>query len=163
MIAMLAATWPMSVLAMQGTSPPQGKRLNMQVHGNAQGSSNIKLLDVLKNQKLEHYSAVTIGKAFDNYKYFSKVAWKESPATNGKIYFDCTGMIKKKMFTLDKSWDDVAFREVEVKFVVNPSGEYGVVMATRIDMKKDGQVVRLPLADLKGLLNSIYANKEISF
>jgi hypothetical protein len=163
MIVLLTAAFSMSAYAEYGTTPSPRKPLNIQVHGSGKGVSNIKMLDILKNQRLEHYPALPIGKAFDNYQYFSKVAWKESRAPYAKTYFDCTGMIKKKMFGLDKSWDGVASRELEVKFVVKSSGDYGVVMATRIDMKKDGTAVRLPIQDLKGLLDSIYANKEISF
>lgn len=163
MIVMLTAAWSLPAFATPGALLPPGKPLNIQVHGTGRETSKVTMLDMLKKQKLANYPAKTIGKAFDEYRYFTKVAWKEYPAPNAKTYFDLTGRVKKKLFGLDKSWDGVAYRDLEVKFVVKPDGDYGVVMASRIDVKKDGAVVRVPLQDLTGLLNSIYADREISF
>jgi len=163
MTVILTASWSLSASATPGALPPQGKPINIQVHGSGKETSKLTMLDMLKKQKLANHPAKTIGQAFDEYRYFTKVAWKEYPAAYAKTYFDLTGRVKKKLFGLDKSWDGVAFRDLEVKFVAKPDGDYGVVMASRIDVKKDGTVVRVPLQDLTGLLDSIYANKEISF
>jgi hypothetical protein len=163
MIAMLALAWALPAAAEHGTARPQVNPNNLRFHGDAKETTKVTMLELLKKQKLADYPAATIGKAFDNYRYFSEVAWKEYPALHGKVYFECTGRIKKKWFGLDKSWDGVAVRHLELKFVVSPDGDYGVVMATRIDRKNDDKVVRTPLTDLRVLLDSIYANREISF
>lgn len=160
---MLTATWSLPASATPGAVPSQGKAFNIQVHGTGKETTRITMLDMLKQQKLANYPGKTIGKAFDEYRYFSKVTWKEFPSSNAKTYFDLTARVKKKIFGLDRSWEGVAYRDLEVKFVVKPDGDYGVVMASRIDVKKDGAVVRIPMQDLSGLLNSIYANREISF
>ena len=46
--------------------------------------------------------------------------------------------------------------------MLEPDGDYGVVMATRIDVRKDGKIVRSPVS-LKVLLDSVYASRELSF
>lgn len=159
---MLTAAWSLPAVASPGAAP-QGKAINMQVHGSGKETSKVTMVDMLKQQALEHYPGKTIGKAFDEYRYFTKVTWKEFPSSNAKTYVDLTARVKKKLLGLDKSWDGVAYRDLEVKFVVKPDGDYGVVMATRIDAKKDGAIVRVPMQDLSGLLNNIYANREIQF
>lgn len=163
MICMLVAIFSMSAFAAEGAPSPQKQPANITAHGNGKESSKTTMVDLLKKQKLANYPTLTIGNAFDNYRYISKINWKELPDTNGKIYIHFSGDIKKKWFGLDKSWDDVGFRQLEVKFVVTPNGDYGVVMASRIDYKKLGGVEKVPIADLKGLLDSIYTNKEIAF
>ena len=77
----LACSTP--ALAAHGTDSPQGRPLNIQVHGGGKVSSNITMLDLLKKQRLTNYPTATIGKAFDDYKYFSKIRWKEYPAAYG--------------------------------------------------------------------------------
>jgi hypothetical protein len=162
---LLAMAFSVSTFAAESTPPSQskGSKLNMQVHGSGKGNSNRTLLDVLKEQKLADYPTANIGQAFDKYKFFSKVVWKESRAANGKTYFDCNAGIKKKIIGLDKSWDNITYREIEVKFVVTPDGDYGVVMVSQINLTKDGKLVKEPITNMKSLLDSIYENKEISF
>lgn len=135
----------------------------MQIHGSSGKPDNTTFLEVLKKQKLANYPAVTIGVAFDEYRFFSKVTWKETPGTNGRIYCDVTGVIKDKAFKSLFRRDNVATRYLEVKLLVKPSGDYGVIMASRIDVKKDGKIEKFPIPDLKYLLDRIYANEEISF
>lgn len=134
------------------------QKMEGQVHGGSP-STGITLPEVIKRKKLQNYPSATIGDAFSKYKYFSKVEWQEYQASSGKIYINCTGHLKKKGF-----WNMVHHPQaVEVKFVVYPTGEYGVLMVSRIDYNNDGKNEKYPLADMNGVLKRIYSNQEISF
>ena len=142
-----------------GGSVKKQNPAELQVHGSGGSSKGIPLSAVIKEKKLSNYPDVTIGDVFSNYKYFSKVEWQEYQSASGKIYIDCTGQLKKKGF-----WNNVHNQQaVEVKFVVYPTGDFGVVMVSRIDYKNKGKIEKYPVADIKGVIDRIYANKEISF
>lgn len=150
-----------SVMAETAPVTPK-KQTNLQVHGDGNVTSRLTMVDVVKKQKLAGYTARTVGEAFGNYRYFSKVEWKESPG-DGKTYVDFSGMLKKSMFSLDFYVDDTAVRNVEAKFVVYNSGDFGLVMMTLVEFKHDGTQKRTVLTDMGGVLNSIYANNKIRF
>lgn len=164
-ITLLVLVWAVPLFASPDpvNLSPQKKQVNIQVHGSGKENTKTTMLDVLKKLKLENYPAKTIGQAFGEYSYFTKVEWKESPGSYAKTYVDLTARVKKKFFGLDKSWDGVAVRNLEVKFVMKPDGDFGVVMAARVDVKRDGTIERVPFNNLNLLLNTIYSNKEISF
>lgn len=135
----------------------------MQIHGGSATGDSVKFIDVLKKQVLANYPSATIGEAFDRYRYFSRVDWKEFPEPDGKIYFDFTGALKPKMFSFTSGSNDTAVQFLQVKFLVDPTGAFGVVMATRVDLKKNGTVERTALPQMKPVLDRIYSNEEIRF
>ena len=164
MVALLAAV---PVWAEQGKMDiPAAKPRQLQVHGPAlpaKPGEESGLAGVMKNAKLFNYPAMTIGEAIDGYKYFTKREWKETRSTRGKIYVDFTGWLKKGLFDFSSIKKGISSRAVGIKFLVNPDGSYGAVMASKVEIKSDGMMNSVPIDDLDGILKKIYANKEIRF
>lgn len=150
------------VVASAGAQEVGRQPGNIQVHGTG-AAKPVTLLDVLKKQKLANYPTAPIGDAFEKYGYFSRTEWKTYTEENGKIYIDFIGRFKKKWFGFANYPNNLASRDLEVKFVVNMTGDYGIVMGTIIELKKDGTVEKKPIEKLNGVIEKIYANKEIIF
>jgi hypothetical protein len=117
------------------------------------------LAKVLKNVKLPSHPSKTFGEAVDSYRYFSKKEWKETHSSNGKVYVDFTGWLKKN--SLDFS--EVSERGVGIKFLVKPDGNYAVVMVSKLEIKTDGKMFSDPQSDISGILNKLYKNVELKF
>lgn len=163
-VFMLLVGLTSAVIVSSGEAFGQPGNMPMQIHGNSSGKAEkMTLLDILKRQKLVNYPSATIGEAFDKYRFFTKGTWQESHSAYGKTYFDFTGMLKKGFMDTLLLLGDTAMYAVEIKFAISPSGDYGVVMASRIDYKRDGRVEKTPIPDLKGLLDKLYANERMNF
>lgn len=121
------------------------------------------LSEAIKNKTLPDYPAMTIGKAFDGYSYFSKREWRETFTENGKIYVDFAGWFDAKFLEPRNIKEGISARGIEIKFVINPDGPFFVGMVSRLETKTDGKIYAFPQSDIKGILANIYANKEISF
>ena len=106
---------------------------------------------------------MTVGKAFDDYSHVTKKEWKETHAANGKIYIDFTGWLEGISLGIDAVKKGISQQGIEVKFVINPDGTLFVGMVSRLEATTDGKVSAHPLENGKAVLDSIYANKEISF
>ncbi len=117
---------------------------------------------IVINQKLDPSNSKTIGAVFEEYRYFKSREWKETRNTAGKVYVDFKGMFSNT--PIAKSLKDGVSRQgVEVKFVVEPNGNFYVGMISRIDVKTDGMMSLYPLEDGDKIIKMIYDNKEISF
>jgi hypothetical protein len=116
----------------------------------------------LKVKKLASYPQLTIGEAFDAYRYFDKKEWRETRAVGGKIYIDFTGLGKpgSSSGTVDKN---VVSRGVDVKFIIYLNGDFMVTMVSKLEIMKDGKSNLTPFEDKKQILDAIYGNKEITF
>jgi len=122
-------------------------------------SGDSGLAKVIRGIKLPNYQSKTFGEAVDSYRYFSKKEWKESSSSNGKVYVDFTGWLKKGLFDATR----VSVRGIGIKFLVNPDGSYGVVMVSKVEIKTDGNLYSDPLPDISSILNKLYGNIEIKF
>jgi hypothetical protein len=146
-------------------------REGFQVHGSAAppetpgslAAGDSGLAKALKAVTLPNYPSMTFGAAVEKYRYFTKREWKETRSSNGKIYVDFTGWLKNHEFDFSSAKNGISARAVGVKFLVNPDGRYGAVMASRVELKTDGNFYSYPMEDLQGILNKIYENKEIRF
>lgn len=117
---------------------------------------------IVARQKLPPSDAKTIGEVFEEYRYFSSREWKETPNATGRVYVDFKGLFEREPIT--KSIKDGVVRQgLEVKFVVEPTGNFYIAMVSRIDIKADGKMYLSPLEDGKKLVEMMYANKEIHF
>lgn len=163
MICIVSEILSLSASAVESSQPPGNMQMNMRVHGNGKATSNLSMIDILKNRKLQSHPSITIGKAFDSYSHFSKIEWKEFRDPSGKFYYDCTGKLKKKLFGFLTDKDGIASRSLEVKFLITSDGDYGAVLATWITNYKDGRVERKVDSDLKGVIEKIYANRELPY
>ena len=161
MVTIVFAAVP--VLAQQGGANAVGSK-GMQVHGapvKADPNEQQGLAGALKKAKLAGFPAKTVGAAFDDYRYFSKREWRETRTVGGKIYVDFTGWFKIGL--LESIKGGLSSRGIGVKFLVNPDGNWGAVMVSRIEQKTDGMMNNQPIEDLNGILKKIYENKEIKF
>lgn len=134
------------------------------VHGNYTSSDvpGEKMLVAIKGKALTTYPNVKVGDAFDGYRYLADKTWVVTYGSNSRMYVDFTGWFDPK--TLDKAAiaSGVKKRGLEIKFVIVPSGSFYVAMVSKADSAADGTIVRYPLPDIKGILDAIYANKEIA-
>lgn len=165
MLVMMLGISAVPVWAEPGKNDlPKAKPRQMLVHpaeppkpGEEPGVHN-----ALKKLKLVDHPSKTIGTAFDEYKYFNKREWKETPARGGKMYVDFTGWLKNDPLDMRRYKKSISSSAIEIKFVIEPNGSYAAVMATRIEIYTDGKSGRYPLENMNGILNSIYENKKIS-
>lgn len=96
---------------------------------------------MVKNSFLEGYESLTIGEAFDNYKYFKSTEWTEFTADNGTkvVQVDCVGDYDefKKQADIEAGNDkamkmmvglaDLGFyRKVVVQFTINHDDSFEV-------------------------------------
>lgn len=56
---------------------------------------------IVKEGIMEMDKSVTVGDAFDNYKYFKSVKWESLEDDQGRTIVECSGMIKDSNFRLD--------------------------------------------------------------
>jgi hypothetical protein len=130
---------------------------------NKADSDKVGIVAAIKGRKLTDFKTLTIGEAFDNYPYFDKRKWKESRTDNGKIYVDFWGWFKDSALDAASKKNGVVARGVEVKFVINPDGDFYLAMISRTETSADGTEHDYPIDDKQGILKAIYANKEITF
>jgi hypothetical protein len=101
-----------------------------------------------------------VGKALDDYRYFTKRAWQETDAKNGTIYVDFIGELDPKALAGDLKKEGVVARSVNVKFVVKTNGDCFVGMITLYDTTSAGKGYPLVVSNVDGVMNAIYANTE---
>jgi hypothetical protein len=158
-----------AVPALAGPNEGEITRKNdLGVHGPASKTpakpgDEPSLARALKKSRLAMYPSKTIGEAFEDYRYFVKREWRETPSVGGRIYVDFTGWFKTGWFDMRAIKERIASRGVGIKFLVNEDGSYGAVMASRVELRNDGKVYSQPLGNLDDILNKIYSNTEIRF
>ncbi|HEY6838704.1 MAG TPA: hypothetical protein VI389_08180 [Geobacteraceae bacterium] len=127
------------------------------------GTKSEGVAAAIRGKTLGDFKTMTIGEAFDNYRYFDKKEWKESGSGNGKIYVDFWGWFKESSIDAASKKNGIVARGVQIKFVVNPEGEFYVAMISRAEKGADNTEHDYPLDDKQSILNAIYGNKEITF
>lgn len=125
-------------------------------------TTNSGLIDVIKNGKLVNFQSITIGNAFDSYKYLTKKEWKATSLKSHAITVDFTGWFEPGTINDKDKQDGITAKGLNVKFVIEPNGSYYVFMVTKLESKSDGKIYGTELQDNAGILASIYANKKIS-
>ncbi|HXE98512.1 MAG TPA: hypothetical protein VN642_19070 [Dongiaceae bacterium] len=119
------------------------------------------MVGVIKRKVFDENKSKSVGKAMDEYQYFTSREWKETAAQNGTIYVDFIGGLDQKVISAASRQEGVIARTVNVKFVVKMDGTCFVGVITKYDTKTDGKVYPLPVTDVAGVMNAIYANKEL--
>lgn len=142
----------------------EAKKNKMKVHGgdSSKDPNTSGFKDVVKKQTLPGYPVMTVGKAFDGYSHLVKKEWKETQAPNGTMYIDFSGWLEGNSLGIDAIKKGISRQGVEVKFVINRDGVFFVGMASKLEATSDGKVSVYPLSDVKAILDSIYANSEIT-
>lgn len=123
---------------------------------------NAGLVNAIKNGKLANFKTVTIGSAFDAYKYLTKKEWKAETLKSRHVTVDFTGWFEPGTLNDKDKQDGITSKGLNVKFVIEPNGSYYVFMVTKLEAKSDGKIYGTELQDSAGIIASIYANKKIS-
>ncbi|MBJ6802477.1 hypothetical protein [Geomonas propionica] len=119
------------------------------------------MADVIKDATLPGYPKVKIGEAFGKYGYFKQKQWYETRGAAGNFYVDFRGSSPTGWFDFKGRRAGIAEKGLVLKFVIYPSGEYGIVMASKTVQTKDGKTTAYPIPDIKGVVDAIYANKKL--
>lgn len=119
------------------------------------------MVGVVRDIVMAGYDKTTVGEAFGRYRYFKKKEWNETRSKGGVVYVDFVGLAPRGWFDFTSRNQGIAFRGVEIKFVIHPNGNFDVCMVSKVDVKDDGKIYRYPLNDIGKVLNAIYANKKI--
>lgn len=79
-------------------------------------------ISLVKNGTLELDKSITIGQAFDKYKYFKNTEWKELVTDNGKKIVQVDGIIDKDRMVYFKD----RFKEIRItaQFTINPDDTF---------------------------------------
>lgn len=123
--------------------------------------SPVGMAAVIKGATLPGYPKMKIGEAFEKYSYFKQKRWYETRAATGNFYVDFCGSAPAGWFDFKARRSGISEKGVVVKFVIYPSGEYGIVMASRTVLTKDGKTTAYPLSNIKGVVDAIYNNKKL--
>ena len=152
--------------AKEGQSPPNSPPKVVSPHGAGVDSKQLGqpqgFVGIVSSQKLPLSNTKTIGAAFNEYRYFTSREWKETRNASGKVYVDFKGLFSNSPLAA-ASKDGVIRQGVEVKFVVEPNGNFYVGMISRIDVMSDGKLSLYTLGDGKKIIEMIYDNREITF
>lgn len=168
MLIMLTLSVPSGVWAKDGRE--NQTRLNPDIavyHGGEEPATKNApksgMVDGIKKQKLAMSTSRTIGYVFDGYRHFANKEWAETRLLGGKSYVTFTGWEKPGIFSFFSKKAGKSKRGIEVLFVVYPTGDFGVAMVSKVEISTDGKINKYPQLDQKGILEKIYANKEIRF
>jgi hypothetical protein len=126
-------------------------------------SAVVGIVDFIKKQKLVNFKSTTIGHAFDSYRYLTKKEWKAAVLQSRHVTVDFTGWFERETLSDKDIRDGITGRALEIKFVIEPNGSFYVFMVSKIESKSDGKVYRFQSDDIAGILDNIYANKNIAF
>jgi len=124
---------------------------------------DIGIVEILKNRKLANYPSVTIGNAFDSYKFLVKKEWKLETRKSGQFTVEFTGLLEPNTLNDNDRKDGVTSKGIIVTFIIEPNGSFYVFMVSKIESRSDGNVYRNQVNDIAGILADIYANRKLSF
>ena len=119
------------------------------------------MVGVIKRKVFDVNKSKPVGKAIDDYRYFTRREWKETDAQNGTVYVDFVGGLDPKMIDAGLKTGGIVARSVNIKFVIKPDGTCFVGMITLYDTKTDGKSYSIPVTAVAGVMNAIYANTEL--
>lgn len=119
------------------------------------------MADVIKDATLPGYPRVKIGEAFGKYGYLKEKHWYETRGAAGNFYVDFRGSSPTGWFDFKSRRAGITEKGVLLKFVIYPSGEYGIVMASKTVQTKDGKTTAYPISNIKAVVDAIYANRKL--
>lgn len=138
-------------------------------NGVLSGGGNVGLV---KNGMLELDKSLTVGEAFDNYKYFKKVTWESFTTENGREVVQVTGDLDLDLHPQGAAWKEGGVSKIDVlfQFLINKDGETFNIQTFGLKMKMKDGTEKTMGADEMGLteyqllqnLKEIYDNKPIS-
>lgn len=132
-------------------------------HRSEKQAEKIDYVKLAKRQTLPDYPLKTVGAAFDSYSHVVTNEWLVSEGDRGKIFIDYIGWLAEKKLEKTAPERGVSAQGVAVKFIIDETGVFGVVMISKVEKHKDNAISAYPIENLKGMLDKIYGDREIRF
>jgi len=129
------------------------------------GFSGCGNISTVKDGTLELDKSLTVGKAFDNYKYFKSVKWSEITTENGKKVVQVDGVVDFDKHPKGAEWKN-ALKEAKMifQFTVNEDKSFQITYFGMEGIKTDGEKIEHNANQFQMGLNlkQIYNNEPIS-
>ena len=128
-------------------------------------------VDSVKDSTLDFDKSITVGQAFDNYKYFSDTKWEEFKTNNGRQIVEFTGTFNDKYLDYLNNQFKKAIKkhpekainkaELVVQFIINKDGTFNVFASAFKTFYNDKKKRKYTytISSINGLLSRIYNNK----
>lgn len=121
-------------------------------------------ISMVKKGTLEFDKSISIGQAFDKYKYFKKTEWKELVTDNGKKVVQVEGIVDFKLFPEDFyviGKENIQEARIVAQFTINKDDTFNLSYYGQEMIKIDGKedAVRLNDYGVKMGIKAIYENK----
>lgn len=125
----------------------------------------VSVTESLKKNSLNGYPQKTIGEAFDAYSKVAAREWREVQGKDGKYYVDYIGWFPESSISSAAKAKGVVRKGFNVKFAVQEDGTTYVTLGTKLFLMQDGKLVSevVPLSDVSGILDMVYADREFVF
>lgn len=126
------------------------------------GCGNISLV---KNGTLEFDKSLTIGQAFENYKYFKNVEWEEITTDNGKKVVQVNGVVDLDAHPSGTEWKkNIQEMKYIFQFSINQDDTFQIsyVGVEAIGVDKEKRKLDANNIQLMQNLKEIYANGPLS-
>jgi hypothetical protein len=134
--------------------------------------SNSDEINLVKNGILELDKSLTVGEAFENYKYFSDVKWEAFKTDNGRRVVQVTGILDLDKYPEGSVWKKQGIKEAGVifQFLILKDGEhfeihtYGLKLVSEDGREKTLGASEMGLNQIQLLKNlkEIYDNQPLS-
>ena len=120
------------------------------------GDSNIA---TVKEGTLDGMKELTIGSAFDNYKYFSKTTWESKETDNGVRYVEFKGYYSIKPLLKNTDYANIC---LVMQFIIKIDKGFEPSYLGIEEQFKDGKTKDLKLYDyqLRTVIGNIFQNKD---
>ncbi len=131
-------------------------------------------IGMVRDGVLEFNKSLTVGQAFDHYKYFRDTRWEQGTTDNGMDFVNAIGEVDMDAHPIGKDWKAQGIKKAEVlfQFAINKDRETFELRActlkmtnatgesAEVDAADEGNDISV--ADVMGALADIYENKPIS-
>lgn len=125
-------------------------------------------VSTIKNGTLEFDKSITVGQAFDKYKYFSSTKWKSFSTDNGKKIVEVEGTFKNE-YLQHKEWEDrFASASLIVQFKINKDDTFEISALAFDFLTRNGDKQRsdigknLTVRQFNNFLKELYNNEPLS-
>ncbi len=122
----------------------------------------------IKNGTLEFDKSITVGQAFDKYKYFSSTKWKSFSTDNGRKIVEVQGTFKNEYLQHMRWEDKFASASLIVQFKMNQDDTFQISaiafdFLTRNGDKQKGDIgANLTVRQFNNFLKELYNNEPLS-
>lgn len=122
----------------------------------------------VKNGTLDFDKSITVGQAFDKYKYFSSTKWRSFTTDNGRKIVEVQGVFKNE-YLQHMQWEDrFASASLIVQFKMNQDDTFEISAIAFDFLTRNGDKQRsdigtsLTVRQFNNFLKELYNNKPLS-